>query len=225
MTSADPRRTGLRRAAFAAGARRAVVACVAVAVVLGFGVAVGAALEDGEAASSTSAGGSPTAVDIGFSQDMIVHHEQAVLMAQLVRDRTKDPKIAALAAGIEDDQLLDIGAMRGYLTLWQAPVLPSGPPMQWMADHAGMDMTGGAGMPGMATTAELNALREAKGKAMDAMFLTLMLRHHEGGQAMLADATENAGVEAVRALAARIAFHQTEESRTIAGLLAGKGSG
>jgi uncharacterized protein (DUF305 family) len=196
------------------------VVAAAVAVVLGLGVVVGAALEDSDGTSHTSASTAPNAVDIGFSQDMIVHHEQAVLMAQLVRDRTTDPKIAALAAGIEDDQLLDIGAMRGYLTLWGAPILPSGPPMTWMADgdhHAGM-----ASMPGMATTEELNALRTAKGAAMDAMFLRLMLRHHEGGQAMLADARAHAAVEAVRALAARIAFHQGEETRTVAALLAAK---
>jgi uncharacterized protein (DUF305 family) len=210
-----------------AGARRATVAAVAVVVVLGFGVAVGAAMEDDQSGTSsagtgTGAATAPSAVDIGFSQDMIVHHEQAVLMAQLVRGRTQDPRIAALAAGIEDDQLLDIGAMRGYLTLWQAPILPPGPPMSWMADadhHAGMPT-----MPGMASTAEINALRKATGAAMDAMFLRLMLRHHEGGQAMLADAAAHANLEAVRALASRIAFHQQEESRTISTLLAARTS-
>jgi uncharacterized protein (DUF305 family) len=210
-----------------AGARRATVAAVAVVVVLGFGVAVGAAMEDDQSGTSsagtgTGAATAPSAVDIGFSQDMIVHHEQAVLMAQLVRSRTQDPKIAALAAGIEDDQLLDIGAMRGYLALWQAPILPAGPPMSWMADadhHAGMPA-----MPGMASTAEINALRKATGAAMDAMFLRLMLRHHEGGQAMLADAAAHANLEAVRALASRIAFHQQEESRTISTLLAARTS-
>jgi uncharacterized protein (DUF305 family) len=141
-------------------------------------------------------------------------------MAQLVRDRTSDPKVAALAAGIEDDQLLDIGTLRGYLALWQAPMLPAGPPMTWMAD-AGPD-SGMATMPGMATTDQINALRTAKGDAMDAMFLRLMLRHHEGGQAMLADAAAHAGIEAVRALAARMAFDQGQESSTIAALLATK---
>ncbi|HEY2832279.1 MAG TPA: DUF305 domain-containing protein, partial [Sporichthyaceae bacterium] len=135
-------------------------------------------------------------------------------MAQLVRDRTKDSKIAALAAGIEDDQLLDIGALRGYLTLWHAPALPAGPPMQWMAEHAAM-----ATMPGMATTAQLNALRSATGPTLDRMFLELMLRHHEGGQVMLADATKHAAIDAVRALAARIAFDQQQESQTITALL------
>jgi uncharacterized protein (DUF305 family) len=185
---------------------------VALVAILGIGVGIGAELRGGDAAAAVST--SPNAVDIGFSRDMIVHHEQAVLMAQLVRDRTKDSKIAALAAGIEDDQLLDIGALRGYLTLWHAAALPAGPPMQWMAEHAAM-----ATMPGMATTAQLNALRSATGPTLDRMFLELMLRHHEGGQVMLADAAAHAGTEAVRALAARIAFDQQQESQTITALL------
>lgn len=212
---------GVRRAAFLAGARRAAVAAVALVVVLGFGVAVGAAMEDGShetaKASPDRLNPEPSAVDIGFSQDMIVHHEQAILMAQLVRDRTEDPKIAALAAGIEDAQLLDIGTMRGYLTLWKAPTLPSGPPMTWMTGHAGMG--GDTTMPGMATLAEIDALRGASGDALDAMFLRLMLRHHEGGLAMMTDAAAHASIETVRALAARMAFDQQQEAQTISGLL------
>jgi uncharacterized protein (DUF305 family) len=195
--------------------RRVVVVAVAAGALLALGATVGAALEGHSSEASVSVGQTPNAVDIGFSQDMIVHHEQAVLMAQLVRNRTKDPKIAALAAGIEDDQLLDVGALRGYLALWHAPMLPAGPPMQWMADHVAMTT-----MPGMATTAQLNALRTATAPALDRMFLQLMLRHHDGGQVMLADATAHAGVDVVRALAARMAFDQRQESQTIAALLA-----
>lgn len=107
--------------------RRATTALVAVvALVLGLGTGLAVGSTDGsDRNGSTSIGPSP--VDIGFSQDMIVHHEQAVLMAQLVRPKTRNPKIAALADGIIADQLLDIGALRGYLTLWGAPILPSGP--------------------------------------------------------------------------------------------------
>jgi uncharacterized protein (DUF305 family) len=196
--------------------RRVVVVAIATGAVLALGATVGAAVQGHSSEASVSVGQTPNAVDVGFSQDMVVHHEQAVLMAQLIRDRTKDPKIAALAAGIEDDQLLDIGALRGYLALWKAPVLPAGPPMQWMAEHAAMTT-----MPGMATTAQLNALRTATGPALDRMFLQLMLRHHEGGQVMLADAAAHAAIDAVRALAARMAFDQRQESQTIAALLAG----
>jgi uncharacterized protein (DUF305 family) len=196
--------------------RRVVLVAIATGAVLALGATVGAAVQGHSSEASVSAGQVPSAVDIGFSQDMIVHHEQAVLMAQLVRNRTKDAQVAALAAGIEDDQLLDIGALRGYLTLWHAPMLPSGPPMQWMAEQAAMTT-----MPGMATTAQLNALRTATGPALDRMFLQLMLRHHDGGQVMLADATAHAGIDVVRALAARMAFDQRQESQTIAALLAG----
>ena len=167
-------------------------------------------------------GAGRTFVDIGFSQDMIVHHEQAVLMAQIARNRTTDPKVAALAAGIEDSQLLDIGALRAYLALWQAPVLPSGPPMTWMADHAATP--GMSAMPGMATTDEINELRTAKGNALDVLFLQLMLRHHDGGLGMLDDAGQHASIEAVRALANRMAFDQRQESQTLAALLATKKS-
>lgn len=189
-------------------------------LVLMLGIGLGVAMESGGDDGSSATGAvAPNAVDIGFSQDMIVHHEQAVVMAQLVRDRTTDPKVAALANGIVDDQLLDIGAMRGYLVLWQAPVLPSGPPMAWMAPGHQHHEEGATVMPGMATTGELNALRTAKGTALNRMFLELMLRHHVGGLHMLTDAGEHAAIPAVRSLASRIAFHQQQETQTINALL------
>ncbi len=207
------------------GTLRTALVAGAAAVVLALGVGLGMAIDSGDGGSDSAA---PSMVDIGFSQDMIVHHEQAVVMTQLVRGRTKDPKVAALAAGIEADQLLDIGALRGYLALWSAPILPAGPPMTWMADeghHAGgLNTTGAPGtMPGMATTAQLNELRQATGPELDQMFLQLMFRHHAGGLTMLADAGEPAGVPAVRALANQMAFHQREETQTIVALLRASG--
>ena len=202
------------------GARRIALVAGATALVLALGVGVGSAIgSDG----GSDAAAAPSTVDIGFSQDMIVHHEQAVLMAQLVRNRTKDPKVAALAAGIEADQLLDIGALRGYLALWGASVLPSGPPMTWMATEHGHHGDAAKGMPGMATTAQLDALRRATGDKMDAMFLRLMWRHHEGGQGMTADAGARAAVPAVQGLASRMAYHQREETQTLVALLRARG--
>jgi uncharacterized protein (DUF305 family) len=95
--------------------------------------------------------------------------------------------------------------------------------MTWMAGHGSTGhtaMDGATTMPGMASLGEINALRSASGHAMDAMFLRLMLRHHQGGLAMMTDAATHASIEAVRALAARMAFDQREESQTVAGLLA-----
>ena len=45
---------------------------------------------------------SPTAdsVDVGFAQDMSVHHQQAVQMASWERDHTTDPALKQLAFDI-----------------------------------------------------------------------------------------------------------------------------
>ncbi|MFI0351192.1 DUF305 domain-containing protein [Actinomadura sp. 9N407] len=171
------------------------------------------------AEARASAGG---AVDIGFSQDMIVHHQQAVTMAQAVRGRTS-PSVSQLAATIELNQIKEIGQMQGWLALWNAPQVPSGPPMTWMATgdrgHAGHRATGGA-MPGMASLREVEGLGEVKGKDADVRFLQLMIRHHQGGLIMTGAAARTAANPQVRALATRMTAEQHQENAVMAGLLA-----
>ena len=57
-------------------------------------------------------------VDVGFAQDMIVHHEQVVEMATWERDHTADPRLRQLAYDIESGQTRQIGHMQGWLGLW-----------------------------------------------------------------------------------------------------------
>lgn len=203
--------------------RTAIVAAAATAVLV-LGLAGGVALAP-LVSPTPPVAVQPGPVDIGFAQDMIVHHEQAVFMAQLVRGRTTDPVVAATAAGIENGQLLEIGQMRGYLQLWDAPTLPSGAPMTWMtpgiAGHIG-HTSDAATMPGMATQDDLDALRRAAGPELDVLFLQLMLRHHLGGTPMLADATAHAAVPAIRNLAAQMSYHQNEESGALLQQLASR---
>ena len=59
-------------------------------------------------------------VDVGFAQDMTVHHQQAVQMASWERDHTTDPELKQLAADIEATQTSQIGRMQGWLELWGA---------------------------------------------------------------------------------------------------------
>ena len=125
-------------------------------------------------------------VDVGFAQDMTVHHAQAVAMATWERDHTADPVLRQLAFDIETGQIAQVGRMQGWLALWQAPTLPTGGHMAWMRDVPGHS-DHGAGverMPGMATEEELASLRASTGAALDVRFLQLMLRHHEGGVEM-----------------------------------------
>lgn len=207
----------------------ATVAAAAVVAVLGLGIVGGVALAPSLTGSDRAPSTGPQApgpVAIGFSQDMIVHHEQAVVMSQLVRGRA-DPSIAALAGGIESNQLLEIGQLQGFLAIWDAPVLPAGPAMSWMdagAHGHGAHHAAGSAMPGMATQDELEALRTASGGELDVLFLQLMLRHHQGGLPMMTEAAERAEVPAVRNLAARLRYGQIEESQAMLQMLAAHGA-
>ncbi len=169
-------------------------------------------------------------VDVEFAQDMIVHHQQAVQMAAWERDHTTDLDLHQLSFDIESTQTAQVGRMQGWLELWGAAGQPVGRPyMTWMApdaSHGGMDM--GAGgvttMPGMATAADLKNLRAATGKQLDVLFLQLMLRHHEGGSSMLADAAQHATQPQVRNLAAQMLSSQSAEAEYMKQLLAQRGA-
>lgn len=170
-----------------------------------------------------------TSVDVGFSQDMSVHHRQAVLMAGLARDRSDDPAIRSLAFDIERTQLEQIGRMQGWLSLWNAPVLSTDRYMSWMADSSAMAGTGhGDGsaaatgvseMPGMASSTDLDQLQAAGGAQFDVLFLQLMLRHHQGGKPMADYAAQHAETAQVRNLAEKMLISQGAESEYLVELI------
>lgn len=163
-------------------------------------------------------------VDVGFAQDMSVHHNQAIEMSAMALDRSTDPVVRALAYDVLTSQQSQIGTMQGWLALWDRSFLPAGPPMTWMTGGSSMpghsmDMSGSAdvrgrdvtSMPGMANTAELTALRGMNGEEFDGRYLQLLRRHHRGGIPMAEFGAENATVPAVATLAQSIASAQSAE--------------
>ncbi|SFG00612.1 Uncharacterized conserved protein, DUF305 family [Novosphingobium sp. CF614] len=167
-------------------------------------------------------------VDVGFLQHMAQHHDQAVVMAGIVAGRAS-PQITALATQITHNQLLEVGEMRGWLKMWQRPLLPQTSSMAWMNTGQGQSWTpdqayarlcsGSGGMPGMATSAELNRLRAASGKSLDILFLQLMLRHHLSAISMARFADRNAETPMIASAATLMAREQSEEAATIRTLL------
>lgn len=115
-----------------------------------------------------------TAADSLFVQGMIPHHTQALAMTALLAGRTTSPDVTLLAKRIEVSQGDEIARMRSWLTERNVPT--AGP-------H------GGAGhdalMPGMLTAAQLDQLRQARGTEFDRLFLTAMIRHHQGALTMV----------------------------------------
>src|SRR3546814_11129538 len=119
------------------------------------------------------------------------HHDQAVVMTQILLGRGTT-RLVGLARSIQTAQLIEIGEMKGWLLLWGKPVLPATTSMDWMlfgknapdaelARYLSDCRSSPGGMPGMASTQELNELRKLAGEARDPLFLQLMVRHHKGG--------------------------------------------
>ncbi|SFS39006.1 DUF305 domain-containing protein [Saccharopolyspora flava] len=173
----------------------------------------------------------PTATDIGFSQDMTVHHQQAVTMATLARERADDVAVRQLAFDIETNQRDQIGRMQGWLSIWNQPAQASGPVMQWMTETGehqhgatAMPMSDGALMPGMASSEELSRLSSLRGPEFDVYFLQLMLRHHQGGAPMAEYGAAHAAIPAVRALAENMLGSQGSEMELMKTMLSQRGA-
>lgn len=166
----------------------------------------------------------PNPVDIGFAQDMSLHHEQALTMARLALSRAS-LRVQGLAQRIVDQQLRELGTMQGWLMLWEAPPMAERDDMAWMRDAYARSphrdpaydrfiesCIRGEGMPGLATPAQLDALSAAQNAAaFDQAFLSLMVRHHQGAVVMARFASEHAGLAVVRGLARSVAAEQQQD--------------
>lgn len=227
MSSPEPDSSGRNRG------RAIAVLLGAVLIVTGF--LLGLAFERlvTPPAEDSAAGG---AVDIGFLQDMSVHHSQAVEMSAAVLTTTDDADVRNLAFDILTAQEHQMGQMRGWLQLWDEPLFPTNGVMSWMEDseHAGHGDHGDHGamqetapmtqMPGMASPAEMAGLRQAEGTERDVLFLQLMLRHHEGGLPMAEYAATHAEVPAVRNIASSMLEGQSKEISLMTTMLGQRGA-
>ncbi len=176
-------------------------------------------------------------VDVGFAQDMSVHHSQAVEMSAMALTNAADPAVRTLAYDVITTQQSQWGTMQGWLAMWGRPLQASGEPMTWMptdgdaeampemTEHASMPAEAASPrplMPGMATSSELATLRGTTGPAFDTLYLQLLLRHHQGGLPMARYAAANASQQVVSTLARQIVDTQQAESTTMQQLLTAK---
>ena len=147
----------------------------------------------------------PGAVDIGFYDDMTVHHQQAIQMARIYQQHGDDADMISRANEIDFDQAGDIRVMQNALVEWGE----SGSPdiaMEWMGESTSPDE-----MPGLATPEEIAALEQARGVELDDQFTRLMINHHAGGVHMAEFAAESAKLGDVRDFAEQMALNQQRE--------------
>ena len=122
--------------------------------------------------------------DAMFMKDMIPHHQQAVLMAELVEERTNNEKVKEIAGRILTAQADEIVFMTGWLSE-RGEQVPS--PHDAHRMHTSHDMAG------MASPEDLERLRASEGVEFDRLFLTLMIAHHEGALEMVEELLDQPG--------------------------------
>lgn len=134
------------------------------------------------AAQAAADGGRPpyTRADVEFMSGMIGHHAQAVVMAGWAAGHGAGTAIVRLAERIVVGQRDEIALMESWLRERNEPVPGAD------SSHAGMPgMTHYPQMPGMLTAPELERLSQARGGEFDRLFLTYMIRHHQGAITMV----------------------------------------
>lgn len=148
------------------------------------------------AASSPAA--SANSADVMFTQMMIPHHEQAVVMSDLILAKQGiSAEVTKLAEQIKAAQQPEIDQMKGWLKEWGA------------SEHS--DHTGHGGMDGMLSQEQLDAIEDAQGAEAEKLFLTGMIGHHEGAVTMAKQVQAEGSDTEVRALADAIITSQQAE--------------
>lgn len=163
--------------------------------------------------------------DVAFARDMVPHHEQAIVMSDIILAKQGiDPRVTELAEQIKAAQGPEIATMQQWLTQWGASA-PSGhePSGHGPSGHEGHDMGGDpsahAAM-GMMTEEQLEQLRQAQGVDAERLFLTGMITHHEGAVTMAQTQVDTGQSQEAVELAHEIIETQQREIATMRDLLA-----
>ncbi|MEU0357692.1 DUF305 domain-containing protein [Streptomyces cyaneofuscatus] len=157
-----------------------------------------------EEAAKEASRDTANSADFRYAQMMIEHHSQALVMTELAPERASAAAVKRLAERISAGQKPEIGAMEG-----------------WLKRNGGEDrkQPHHAGMPGMATEAQLRELRAAKGKVFDQLFLELMITHHQGAITMATEALSEGNDVFVEEMASDVAAQQTVEINRMRALM------
>ncbi|MDO0915484.1 DUF305 domain-containing protein [Streptomyces sp. DT2A-34] len=196
------------------------IAGTAAAVLVAVGALTYAVAEDGGSSATPSA----DSADAGFARDMAVHHQQAVEMSFIVRDRTDDEDVRRLAYDIAQTQANQRGMLLGWLDLWGLPKVSSDGPMAWMGMGDMPSAGDGSLMPGMATDTEMKKLEGLSGKQAEISYLQLMTDHHKGGIHMAEGCVDKCTVGVEKQLAQGMVDGQDSEIDLMQDMLKERGA-
>jgi uncharacterized protein (DUF305 family) len=135
--------------------------------------------------------------EIVFADMMIPHHEQAIIMSDIILGKEDaSDQVKNLAQQIKAEQQPEIDQMTKILERFGAE------PTMDHSDH---------NMPGMLSAEQLDELRNSSGEMSDRLFLAYMILHHKGAIIMAEEVIPNTKDPEVLALAASIIETQQKE--------------
>ncbi|PGH51860.1 DUF305 domain-containing protein [Streptomyces sp. Ru87] len=152
---------------------------------------------------------SPNSADFRYVRMMIEHHTQALEMTDLAEKHADATATKRLAERIAASQGPEIKALQGWLDLNEKKEKGQDDASGHGSGHApGHDH---GSMPGMATEQQLEQLSKARGKAFDALFLKLMITHHQGAVTMATELLSEGNNVRVGEMANDVVAQQTAE--------------
>jgi len=174
------------------------------------------------ATSSAASAAAHNQADMDFAHMMIAHHQQAIEMSDIILAKQGiDPRVVDLAQQIKAAQGPEIEQMQGWMSQWGMGGMSSMPSMSGMPGMDDMPGMGGmSGMDGMMSAAQMDALKNAQGVEASKLFLTGMVKHHQGALTMAQDEAKNGQSPAAVALANSILESQQTEIDTMNQILA-----
>ncbi|MDP3714338.1 MAG: DUF305 domain-containing protein [Mycobacteriales bacterium] len=176
------------------------------------------ASSDDRSSDSSSSSAKGNDADVAFLQGMTPHHEQAVLMSDLVLAAGPPAGVADLARRIKAAQSPEIDQMTSMLKDLGATADSGG--QGGGHSSGGMDGMGAEAHEGMMSDADLATLKDARGVDAARLYLEAMIVHHQGAikasDAQLADGVYGPA----RMLAESIAKAQAAEIAEMRQLLA-----
>lgn len=161
------------------------------------------------AAPAAEAGAGETSyndVDVRFAQGGLGHHAQAVELAEIALDpkAAAQPEILGLGKAITAPSP-EFDAVEGLLTKWGKPLELSKEEM--------------AKMDGMATPETVDALAAATGQEFNTMFLSTLVKHHEGAIKMAEKVLSEGTDPELKPIAQKLLEMRSTELVAIKGLL------
>lgn len=140
--------------------------------------------------------------DLQFIDAMIVHHQGAVKMAQMVLGKTHRDELKGFAQKTIDDQTKEIAQLTNWRNEWY-PGKPSA---------LNMNMPGmmNQGMKIM-NSEHMKTMDEMEPEHFDNHFLNMMIPHHQGAIDMSKEALKKAEHQEIKDMANRIIASQSEE--------------